>query len=96
MEFLFNKVPGLNVGNFIKKRLQQQCFPVISTKCLRAAFFKTPLMVTSVSGEKCYEGHNTFKTILVSTPILHTLKTVEKPLAFWCFQRIQNGNISQK
>ena len=35
LESLFNKVPGLNAGNFIKKRLQRSCFPVNIAKFLR-------------------------------------------------------------
>ena len=35
MEPLFNKVAGLQVCNFIKKRLQDRCFPVKFVKVLR-------------------------------------------------------------
>ena len=35
LESLFNKVSGLNAGNFIKKRLQRSCFPVNIAKFLR-------------------------------------------------------------
>ena len=39
LESLFNKVPGLQACNFIKKRLQQRCFPVNIAKFLRTASF---------------------------------------------------------
>ena len=39
LKSLFNKVIGLMVCYFIKKELQQWCFPVNITKCLRIAFF---------------------------------------------------------
>ena len=32
---LFNKVAGLHASNFIKKRLQHNCFPVNTAKCLQ-------------------------------------------------------------
>ena len=35
LKYLFDKVAGLNVCNFIKKRLQHKCFPVKFAKCLR-------------------------------------------------------------
>ena len=38
-ESLFNKVPVLQTCNFIKKRLQQRCFPVNTAKFLRTVFF---------------------------------------------------------
>ena len=39
LESLFNKVPVLQACNFIKKRLQQSCFPVNIAKFLRTLFF---------------------------------------------------------
>ena len=36
---LFSKVTGLQVCNFIKKRLQHRCFSVNIAKCLRTDFF---------------------------------------------------------
>ena len=36
----FNKVVGLKACNFIKKRLQHRCFPVIIANFLRTAFLK--------------------------------------------------------
>ena len=38
LDSLFNKVAGLRVCNFIKKRLQHQCFPVKIGKFLTAYF----------------------------------------------------------
>ena len=38
-ESFFKKVADLNVGNFIKKRLQHRCFPGTIEKFLKAAFF---------------------------------------------------------
>ena len=38
-ESLFNKAVGLKVCNFIKKRLQQSCFPVKLVKFLKTPFF---------------------------------------------------------
>ena len=40
LESLFNKAAGLQVCNFIKKRLQQRCFPVIIAKFLRTPILK--------------------------------------------------------
>ena len=39
LESLFNKIAGLKVCNFIKKRLQHRCFPVNFRK-----FSKTPIL----------------------------------------------------
>ena len=33
LESFFNKVAGLQTYNFIKKRLQNRCFPVTFAKC---------------------------------------------------------------
>ena len=41
LESLFNKAAGLQVCNFIKKRLQHRCFPVIIAEFLRTPFLKT-------------------------------------------------------
>ena len=40
LESLFNKAAGLQVCNFIKKRLQHRCFPVIIAKFLRIPILK--------------------------------------------------------
>ena len=40
LESLFNKVAGLQACHFIKKRLQNMCFPVIIAKFLRASILK--------------------------------------------------------
>ena len=40
LEFLFNKVAGLQVCNFIKKRLQHWCFSMKFAKSLRASFLQ--------------------------------------------------------
>ena len=40
LESLFNKAGGLQVCNFIKKRLQHRCFPVIIAKFLRIPILK--------------------------------------------------------
>ena len=40
LEFLLNKVAGLQVCNFIKKRLQNRCFSVKFAKLLRASFLQ--------------------------------------------------------
>ena len=39
LESLFNKSAGLQVCNFMKKRLQHRCFPVNIAKYLRTAFY---------------------------------------------------------
>ena len=39
LKSLFNKVTGLKVSDFVKKRLQRRCFPVNIAKFLRVAFF---------------------------------------------------------
>ena len=41
LELLFNKVTGLEVCNFIKKRLQHRCFLVNIAKFLRTLILKT-------------------------------------------------------
>ena len=38
LESLFNKISGLKVCNFIRKKLQHRCFPVNIAKFLRTAF----------------------------------------------------------
>ena len=40
LEFLFNKVTGLETCNFITKRLQHSCFPVDIAKFLRTPILK--------------------------------------------------------
>ena len=46
LESIFNKVAGLHACNFIKKRLQQWCFPVNITKFLRTPFsYRTTLVL---------------------------------------------------
>ena len=40
LESLFNKVAGLQACSFIKKRLQQRCFPVKLAKFLRTPILK--------------------------------------------------------
>ena len=40
LESFFNKVTGLQVCNFIKKRLQPRCFPVKFAKFLRTPILK--------------------------------------------------------
>ena len=40
LESLFNKAAALQVCNFIKKRLQDRCFPVIIAKFLRVPILK--------------------------------------------------------
>ena len=40
LEFLFNKVTGLQLRNFIKKRLWQRFFPVKFAKFLRTLFLQ--------------------------------------------------------
>ena len=37
---LFNKVAGLQACNFVKKRLQHRCFPVITAKFLKILIWK--------------------------------------------------------
>ena len=37
LESLFNKISGLKVCNFIRKKLQHRCFPVNIAKFLRTA-----------------------------------------------------------
>ena len=39
-EFLFDKVVGLQVCNFIKNRLQHRCFPVNNAKLLKTIILK--------------------------------------------------------
>ena len=48
LESLFNKAAGLQVCNFIKKRLQHRCFPVII-----ANFLRIPILRTSANGCFC-------------------------------------------
>ena len=40
LECLFNKAAALQVCNFIEKKLQHRCFPVIITKFLRIPILK--------------------------------------------------------
>ena len=48
LESLFNKVAGNQVCNFINKRLQHRCFPVIIAK-----FLRIPILRTSANGCFC-------------------------------------------
>ena len=54
-----NKVAGLSPTNFLKKRLQQRCFPVNTAKCLRISFLKNTcerlLLHPSANGFKIFE-----------------------------------------
>ena len=50
LESLLNKVAGLKVSNFIKKRLQRRCFCVKFQKFLRVLFYRTPLVTASGRG----------------------------------------------
>ena len=43
LEPLFNKVAGLQVSNFIKKKLHHRCFPSNIEKFLRTSFFENHL-----------------------------------------------------
>ena len=45
MEPLFNKVAGLHTSNFIKKRLQNRCFPMNIAK-----FSRTPILKNICEG----------------------------------------------
>ena len=48
LESLFNKVASLKASNFIKKRLQDRCFPEKFTKFLKRSFFyRTPPVAAS-------------------------------------------------
>ena len=38
LESLFNKVAGLQTSNFIKRRLQQRCFPIYTAKFFESSF----------------------------------------------------------
>ena len=50
LESPFNKVVGLKVCKFIKKRLQHRCFPVKIAKFLRTAFlYRTPPAAADIS-----------------------------------------------
>ena len=49
---LFNKVAGLQTCNFIKKRLQDSCFPVNVAKFLRTAFHGTTPVAASAKFDK--------------------------------------------
>ena len=65
LESLFNKVSGLMACNFIKKRLQDRCFPVNIATFLRTAFFyRAPLVDASEYGQ-----HNTDRQS--QTPYFH-------------------------
>ena len=50
LESLFNKVRGLKVCSFIKKRLQHRCFPVKYAKFWRTPFFYRTLPVAASDG----------------------------------------------
>ena len=50
LETLFNKVRGLKVCSFIKKRLQHRCFPVKYAKFWRTPFFYRTLPVAASDG----------------------------------------------
>ena len=40
LEFLFDKLAGLQACNFVKNRLQHKCFPMKSAKFLRALSYR--------------------------------------------------------
>ena len=47
LESLFNKVADLQVRNFIKKRLQHNCFPVKFANFLKNTYFAEHLQTTA-------------------------------------------------
>ena len=50
LKSLFNQVAGLQVCNFIKKRLQHRRFPVRSVKFFKSTYFEEQLWTTSSVG----------------------------------------------
>ena len=44
---VFNKVAGLDVLNFIEKRLQHECFPVNFTKIFKITYFAEHLQTAA-------------------------------------------------
>ena len=53
LKSLFDRVTGLQAGNFIKKRLQHECFPARFAKFLRAPFFTEHLRWQAASEVFC-------------------------------------------
>ena len=81
LEFLFNKVAGLQACNFIKKRLQHRCFSVKFTKSLRASFLQN----TSV-GCFCKYLMNSLFTAYENDESCHCVVYIGSPtlISFYC------------
>ena len=54
LESLFDKIVGLQIWNFIRKRIRNKCFPVNITKFLRTVFYRTPPVMVSEDIELIY------------------------------------------
>ena len=73
LEFLFNKVAGLQACNFIKKKLQHRCFPVRFVKFLRRPILRKHLWRTA---SQARDITGWIKTLLVKTMINCTQKNI--------------------
>ena len=51
LESLLNWLGGLEAWNFIKKRLQQRCFPVKFAVSKNTFFYRTPRVAASGNGK---------------------------------------------
>ena len=58
LESLFNKVASLKTSNFIKKRLQDRCFPEKFTKFLKRSFFNRTPPVAASERRKVTKPHS--------------------------------------
>ena len=70
LEYLFNKVEGLQACYFIKKRLQHSCFHVKFTKSLRTPFFRraTPVAFSGMGSYWIFIGY--FPSIAMLTNLV--------------------------
>ena len=108
LESIFNKVSGLQVCNFIKKRLQT---PVKFAKFLRAPFFTEPFRRLSLNFVSGIQEHWWFGKILLQFPTFGMLEklpsvlvyhyynflkwtyAIKKDFLFFCLASHSNNNI---
>ena len=90
----------LNTGNLRLERIyEEEClwkslvfFDFSTFK--KDTHYSSHVSNASFSIECCFL--NLFNPFLVNVPILYPPENTRKPLVFWCFQGVWNGNIGQK
>ena len=65
LQSLFNKVAGLQACSFIKKRLQDWCFPCKYCEIFKNSFFEEYLRMAAF-GYSSLNGHKSYMFVMVS------------------------------